>query len=122
MKKISTSKGTGDMAKQLKGFLAMKRGRIALFSAGWFMSAHAFAAYSIGAPTTGPFQKMGAWFQSYIDFMDGPFAVAAIVVSIILAVLAWNFLPNEGIFGKILKTVVSGVVILNIGTWVTSFT
>ena len=81
-----------------------------------------FAAYSIGAPTTGPFQKLGVWFQTYVDFMDGPFAIAAIVISIILAVLAWNFMPKEGLFGKILKTVVSGIVVLNLGTWMATFT
>lgn len=81
----------------------------------------AFAGYDIGAPSSGPFAQMGQWFQNYIDFMDGPFAVGAVVVSIILAVLTWNFMPKEGIFGSVLRTVISALVVLNVGTWVTSF-
>ncbi|MBL0319167.1 MAG: hypothetical protein IPP74_07750 [Alphaproteobacteria bacterium] len=82
---------------------------------------NALAGYDIGAPSSGPFAKLGAWLQQYIDFMDGPFAVAAVVVSIILAIVIWNFSPREGIMSHVLKAVISGIVLLNIGTWIASF-
>ncbi len=82
----------------------------------------AMAGYDIGAPTSGPFAKLGSWLQDYVDFMDGPFAVAAVVLSLILALALWNFSPREGIMAVAMKAVITGIVILNIGTWISSFT
>ncbi len=85
-----------------------------------FASAYANAGYDIQAPTTGPFIKLGNWFQDYIDFMDGPFGTMVVVLSIVFGIIAWNFAPKEGFMEKALKGVVSGIVLLNIGTWMGS--
>lgn len=85
-------------------------------------SSAAWAGYDIGSPSSGPFAKLGGWLQDYVDFMDGPFAIAAVVLSIILAVVIWNFAPREGIMSNLMRAVISGIVLLNIGTWITSFT
>jgi len=84
------------------------------------MSTRILAGYSIGT-VQGPFEKLGKLFQDYVDFMDGPFATMVIVVSIVIAIAAWNFAPKEGLLGTFLRAVVSGVVIMNIGTWVAAF-
>ena len=80
-----------------------------------------FAGYSLGGSSSGPFGKITQWMQDYIDFMDGPAALGIIVVSIIVAVCALIWAPKSGAVGVLLRVVVGGMIMLNIGTWVASF-
>lgn len=84
-----------------------------------FASAYANAGYNIGT-ATGPFAQLQAWFQMYVNFMDGPFGTMIVVLSIIFGIVMWNFAPREGFMGQALKGVVSGIVLLNIGSWMAS--
>jgi len=82
---------------------------------------YAHAGYSLGGSTSGTFGKLTQWMQEYVDFMDGPAALAVIVVSIIVAVCAWIWAPKSGAVGVLVRVVVGGIVILNVATWVASF-
>ncbi|WP_395398582.1 hypothetical protein ACHMW6_00190 (plasmid) [Pseudoduganella sp. UC29_106] len=63
------------------------------------------------------FQKLTTWGQNYLDFMTGPFATAAVVISALLIWIAWAFMPKEGIMANLARIVVAGFAILNIGTF-----
>lgn len=81
----------------------------------------AHAGYALGGSTSGPFVKLTSWMQGYIDFMDGPFAIAVIVAAIVLAGVIWTFAPKSGGLGFACRAVGAGIVILNVGTWMASF-
>jgi len=81
----------------------------------------AFAGYSIGSGGGGTFALLRTWFQDFVDFMDGPFGIAAVVISLVLAFATWAFAPKEGIVGPVLRIAMSGIVILNVATWMGSF-
>ena len=102
--------------KSIVSFKAVFAALMAVFLAG-----PTFAGYSLGGSSSGPFGKLTQWMQDYVDFMDGPAALAIIVVSIIIAVCAWIWAPKSGAVGILVRVVIGGIVILNIGTWVVSF-
>ena len=80
-----------------------------------------FAGVDIGTSGNAGFATLEKWFQAFVNFMDGPAGLALVVVSIILAVAAWILSPREGVVGPLLRVVVGAIVILNVGTWVTTF-
>jgi type IV secretory pathway VirB2 component (pilin) len=79
------------------------------------------AGVDIGTSGNTGFATIEAWLQSFVDFMDGPGGLAVVVVSIIAAVAAWMFAPRDGVMGPIFRVVVGAIVIINVGTWVTTF-
>jgi type IV secretory pathway VirB2 component (pilin) len=81
----------------------------------------ALAGVSIGAPASGPFAKIGAWIQDFVNFIDGPFGLAVVVISVIIAFITWVWVPREGILGPLLRIVVAAIAILNVAVWVASF-
>ena len=103
----------------MKSIVSFKAAFAAITSA--LVASPAFAGYALGGSSSGPFGKITQWMQDYIDFMDGPAALGIIVVSIIVAVCAWIWAPKSGAVGVLLRVVIGGIVMLNIGTWVASF-
>jgi type IV secretory pathway VirB2 component (pilin) len=81
----------------------------------------AMAGPSIGSGGGTAYTKLTAWLQNFVDFMSGPFGIAVVVVSIILAFSVWAFAPKEGIAGPVMRIVVAAVVIVNVGTWLATF-
>ena len=81
----------------------------------------ALAGVDIGTSGNAGFATLEKWFQAFVNFMDGPAGLALVVVSIIGAVAAWMLMPREGVVGPMLRVVVGAIVILNVGTWVTTF-
>lgn len=81
----------------------------------------ASAGESIGTSGSTTFAKLTAWFQDFVNFMDGPFGLAVVIISLILAVCTWMFVPKEGIAGPVLRVVVGAIVILNVTTFIASF-
>lgn len=81
----------------------------------------AFSAFDIGAPTTGPFAKLGSWFQQYVDFIDGPFGKAVVIIALVIATAIWMFAPKEGMTSMALRIVVGGFVIFNVSAIIASF-
>lgn len=102
----------------MKSIVSFKAMVVAVVSV--VLAAPAYAGYALGGGT-GTFGKLTQWMQDYVDFMDGPAAIAMIVVSIIIAVCAWVWAPKSGAVGVLLRVVVAGIVVLNIGTWMASF-
>ena len=76
---------------------------------------------SIGNGGGSAFGLMRTWIQNFIDFVGGPFGIAAVVVAIILAFLAWSYAPKDGIIGPLVRVVTAGLVVINVSTWVASF-
>ena len=100
----------------------LKRHRSALLAASLVSGVTAaHAGLSISAPTSGPFQKFGEWLQAFVNFIDGPFGLAVVAISIVIAFAVWVFAPKEGIVGPVLRIVVAGIAILNVAALVASF-
>lgn len=83
-------------------------------------AAYAQGGVNIGNGGGSGFSIMKRWLQNWVDFMSGPFAVAAVITSIIIAYLAWAFAPKEGVVGPTVRIVVAGVVVLNVGVWLST--
>lgn len=79
------------------------------------------AATNIGSTGNTGFALMEQWLQNFVDFMDGPFGVAVVSVSVILAACVWMFMPREGWVGVTARVVTAGLVIINVPTWVSTF-
>lgn len=79
------------------------------------------AGVDIGSPTTGGFAKFGAWMQAFVDFIDGPYGLAAVVISIVVAFSIWMFVPREGIMAPIVRIAVSAIAIFNVAALVAAF-
>lgn len=87
---------------------------------GLVTTAYAQSGPNIGSGGGSGFSIMKRWLQNWVDFMSGPFAIAAVITSIILAYLAWAFMPKEGVVGPTVRVVVAGIVILNVGVWIST--
>ena len=84
-------------------------GMLALSSA----PAHAAAA---------DFQLLTDWLTAFAKFMSGPFGKGVLIISIIAAFVTWAFAPKDGIFGPVLRIVVSAIAILNAFGFISQFT
>ncbi|WKB50505.1 hypothetical protein [Eleftheria terrae] len=84
------------------------------------LATDAMAGESIGSAGTGPFGMITEWLQMLVDFMDGPFGLAAVIISLLIAYCTWMFAPKEGIVGPTLRIAVGGIVVLNVGAWIAS--
>lgn len=110
------------MLIHLKHLTSLKN--IKLFAAitgftGVIESAYAGANLPSGGGST--FQVFVKWLQNFVDFMTGPFGTAAVAVSIIVAFVTWSYAPKEGLMGTVMRSVVSGIVIINVLTFVGTF-
>ncbi len=85
------------------------------------IAGNAFAGTDIGAPTSGLFAKMGAFFQEVVDLMEGPFAIAMIVLSMVFAVAVFVWAPRSGALAVALRVVVGAFVIFSIPAWISAF-
>ena len=75
-----------------------------------------YAGYNIGGAKTGIFAKLNQFLQDVVDFLDGPAAVAVVVVSIIGAIVLWNVAPGRSEWvGRTFRAVASAIFLLDIG-------
>ena len=81
----------------------------------------AMAQVDIGTTDNEGFALITEWFQAFVDFMEGPMGVAIVVLSLVIAVATWVFAPREGLFGPVIRVAVGALVLLNIGTWITTW-
>lgn len=84
------------------------------------MSPVAMAGTDLGDGGGATFAQLRAWMQDFVDFIDGPFGLAAVVISIVVAFTVWVFAPKEGIMGPVLRVVIAGVAILNVAVMLAS--
>jgi type IV secretory pathway VirB2 component (pilin) len=80
-------------------------------------SSKAFAGVSVGKGGGAGFDIASKWLQNWVDFMTGPFGIAVVITSLIIAFGTWAMMPKEGIVAPVLRVVVSGIAILNVVTW-----
>lgn len=88
-------------------------------------TAPAMAGYNIQSrgTTTGPLQSIVNFFQSVVDLIDGPLALAIVVISLIAAIAMWNFAPQGNrAFGIAARACASGILLFNIATMITWLT
>lgn len=76
-------------------------------------------AVDIGAGGTGPLTGLTTFLQDIMDFMSGPWAIFALAGGVILAVVMWIWMPKEGAMGTLFRVLFGGVIILNVGGWIT---
>ncbi len=79
-----------------------------------FLTPCAQAGVDISAPSTGWFALLGTLLQDLVNFLDGPWALAMIIISIIVMVCMWIWAPKDGAMGVFMKICVGAIVILNI--------
>lgn len=85
----------------------------------------ALAGYDIQSrgTTSGPLQSVVNFFQSVVDLVDGPLALAIVVISLIIAIALWNFQPQGNrAFGIAARACASGILLFNVAgliTWLT---
>ncbi len=84
-------------------------------------STNAFAGVSVGKGGGAGFDIVTKWMQNWVDFMSGPFGIVVVVTSLLIAFGTWSLLPKEGIVAPVVRVVVSAIVVLNVGTWITTF-
>lgn len=101
--------------------LSKLKKHISLFVIGMTFPFMSSAGVDIGTSGNTGFATIEAWLQSFVNFMDGPGGLAVVVISIIAAVAAWMFAPKDGVMGPLFRVVVGAIVIINVGTWVTTF-
>ena len=84
----------------------------------WVVIAVLFWSWEGDARGIGKFEE---YMQDWINFFSGPFGVAVVVGSIILAVSIFVFAPKQGAMGLFGRAVVAGIVIVNLTTIVAGF-
>jgi type IV secretory pathway VirB2 component (pilin) len=67
------------------------------------------------------YTKFTAWLQNFSDFITGPFGIAVVIISVVLAFAAWAFAPKDGIMGPLVRIVTAGIAIINVSTILISF-
>ncbi|MCZ4283092.1 hypothetical protein O4H49_20070 [Kiloniella laminariae] len=83
----------------------------------------AFAAYNIG--TSGGargIEKFEAYFQDWINFATGPYALAVVVVSVVAAVTIFVCAPKQGPMAIFARAAIGGIVLINITSFIAGFT
>jgi type IV secretory pathway VirB2 component (pilin) len=75
-----------------------------------------YAGYDIGGEKSGIFAKLTEFLQDIVDFLDGPAAVAIVVVSLIAAIVLWNVAPGRSEWvGRTFRAVASAIFLLDVG-------
>ena len=81
-----------------------------------WLSTPIYAGYDIGGASAGIFSKLTEFLQDVVDFLDGPAAVAIVVVSLIAAIVLWNVAPGRSEWvGRTFRAVASAIFLLDIG-------
>jgi type IV secretory pathway VirB2 component (pilin) len=97
----------------------MKKSKVlvAVFFMGVFwMTTPLYAGYDIGGASASIFSKLTEFLQDVVDFLDGPAAVAIVVVSLIAAILLWNVAPGRSEWvGRTFRAIASAIFLLDIG-------
>lgn len=65
------------------------------------------------------FDLFTSWMQKFIAFMAGPYAIAVVVISAIIAVGAWMFTPKEPVMGWTVRIVTGALVLFNLTVFIT---
>jgi hypothetical protein len=80
-----------------------------------WISTPLYAGYNIGGTSSGIFAKLTEFLQDVVDFLDGPAAVAIVVVSLIGAIVLWNVAPGRSEWvGRTFRAIASAIFLLNI--------
>lgn len=80
-----------------------------------FLSSPICAGYDIGSSGSSIFSRLTNFMQDVVDLIDGPLAVAVVVVSLIAAIAFWNFAPGRSEWvGRAFRAVASGFFLLDI--------
>jgi type IV secretory pathway VirB2 component (pilin) len=77
-----------------------------------------YAGYNIeshGSSSGTIFARIVRFMQDTVDLLDGPIAIAVVVISLIAALILWNMAPGRSEWvGRTLRAVVSGILIMDI--------
>jgi hypothetical protein len=83
------------------------------------VGANAYAASPDLGTAAGPFSRIVSGLQEILDFLSGPVAIFILAASLIAAVVLWMFAPKEGALGGIVRVLAAGIMLVNIGLFVT---
>ena len=77
-----------------------------------------YAGYNIeshGSTSGTIFSRIVRFMQDTVDLLDGPIAIAVVVISLITALILWNMAPGRSEWvGRTFRAVVSGILIMDI--------
>lgn len=84
------------------------------------ISTPAIAGYDIGGASSNIFTKITKFMQDIVNFLDGPAAIAIVVISLVGAIVLWNMAPGRSEWiGRTFRAVASAIFLLDIGVLVT---
>lgn len=109
------------MIKQLRS-LSPAVAIVALLATLTSLPAFAQAEVDIGTAGSGPLTGLAEFFQEWVDFMAGPWAIVVLAVGLVMGIGLWIWQSKEsGAMQWIARALLGGVMIMNIGgiiTWV----
>lgn len=74
-----------------------------------------FNIESHGTTSGSIFTRIVRFMQDVVDLLDGPIAIAVVVISLIAALILWNMSPGRSEWvGRTFRAVVSGILIMDI--------
>ena len=81
-----------------------------------WISTPLYAGYDIGSTSSSIFGKLTKFLQDIVNFLDGPAAVAIVVVSLVAAIVLWNMAPGRSEWvGRTFRAVASAIFLLDLG-------
>ncbi len=87
----------------------------------WATRTQAADAWELAENDTDGFATLYGWMDKFMDFMQGQFGPWVVALSVIMALVVWNFAPREGLMANVSKGIVAGLVIMNMGAWMKLF-
>ena len=83
--------------------------------------AQAATPYTFTPSTVSGFDKVSLWMSDFLAFMQGQFGPWVVALGIVVAFAVWMWTPREGVMGPLMRVVVTGLVIMNVGLFMALF-
>jgi hypothetical protein len=84
-------------------------------------AAQAATAYTFTPSTVSGFNKISVWMGQFLDFMQGQFGPWVVAIGILAAFAVWMWSPREGVMGPLMRVVLTGLVVMNVGLFMSLF-
>lgn len=83
-------------------------------------------AVSLDPPSSGPFARIGAFFQELVDFLGGTGTMFVVFCSLAVGIGLWVSIPKQGgaALGFVFRACIGAICLFGLGTlitWIKSF-
>lgn len=84
-------------------------------------AAQAATAYTFTPSTVSGFDKVSLWMSDFLNFMQGQFGPWVVALGIVVAFAVWMWAPRDGVMGPLMRVVLTGLVVMNVGLFMSLF-